>query len=114
MYFYSTHGDELTGDAYPKSARYTLGNLGYSKSKCDMMFLDSKGKYELMCAKGKMQPLVHRGILPENLDLSIPQDFCGDPKEYKDIEKCSKNVNKEFDNWFKNNCENKKECTFDI
>ena len=43
MYFYSTNGTELSGLGMPKSAMFTLGNLGYSKTQCDMVFLDVKG-----------------------------------------------------------------------
>jgi hypothetical protein len=110
MYYYSTHGTELTGPAYYKSSKYTLGNLGYSRSKCDMMYFDIEGEHTINCLKGEFEPLIFMGIVPKDLDDELPQDYCGDPTLIPEINKCSKNVKKSLEDSFNKECAGKKKC----
>jgi hypothetical protein len=68
MYFYSTHGTELSGSGMAKSAKFTLGNLGFSKSKCDIIYIDAGTEHTIECSKGVIQPLLFKGIMPNELD----------------------------------------------
>lgn len=114
MYFYSQNGSELDQPGISKIAKFTLGNLGYSRSNCDMMFLDLRGKHSVQCNKGSIQPLVSRGIIPEDLPAHLPNDYCGDPSKFNEIDKCSKVVSNGLEDAFNTNCVGKATCDIDF
>lgn len=93
-----------------------MGNLGYSKTTCDMMIIGSKAKTnrEFRCSKGSMMPIVHKGIVPENLPVELPQDYCGNPEKYSEFNKCSKIVGKGLEDSFNTNCAGKNSCEIDV
>jgi hypothetical protein len=76
MYIYF-QGTEFADDGIPFVTRFSLGNLGFSKSICKNSYTRTETSNILRCNKGEIQPFLYYGLIPEG--SSIDPDFCGNP-----------------------------------
>ena len=75
---------------------YTLGNLGYSITRCTHQYLSINHPFHLICNRGKISEISYFGLLPfkeskDHQDHAFRKDFCGTPETYERVNHCTSN-----------------------
>lgn len=96
----------------------TLGNLGFSQSKCLMWYKDLDKDQTLRCSRGKISKVINRGIVPDISNFkfvngtTVPSDYCGVVDQFPSEYDCSSLFPASFDTAFDDACKDKATCRF--